>query len=420
MAPVMPLHVPGREVAAPAGAMVPGDGPGSPPIRRFEVGPYAGRPFTPSSAPPASLAIGHRGDVRRVLGEPGWRGDQRPRATPGRDTTAMVSSSSFRIKVRRRSEAKLVGSSAWPARLRNFVEMRAGCTVGETGGAACDTIIVMLLHGASGRSVAPRKDRCNPGSRPDNNPGNFPRSRRSARRGLPAPRCDRWCAGHHAGVERVWCAAHRGRWRPMKSSPSSRSRTPSAGTSGLSSRPLLPKAPRRQRLERPATGLGIGDPPRPVGPGPGAPGIARGRPGSGGAGEPGPGGGLRDRAVHQAELARAVVEQKLIRSEVAEAVNARRPAPQARPEPVTIDLGEAVVTVNRKSARDERRPTSPEGPQRTPGSRPAGCRRRPPGLPNRSDQSGDRGRASSGRGRPVPIATTTPARAGNIAGVIIQ
>lgn len=53
----------------------------------------------------------------------------------------------------------------------------------------------------------------------------------------------------------------------------------------------------------------------------------------------------------QAELARAVVEQKLTRSEVAAAVQAvrsRRPAPAARPEPATFDLGDLVVTVRWK------------------------------------------------------------------------
>jgi ParB family chromosome partitioning protein len=48
----------------------------------------------------------------------------------------------------------------------------------------------------------------------------------------------------------------------------------------------------------------------------------------------------------QAEVASAVVEQNLTRGEVEEivkAVRSRRPAPLARPEPVTLDLGEGVV-----------------------------------------------------------------------------
>jgi ParB family chromosome partitioning protein len=53
----------------------------------------------------------------------------------------------------------------------------------------------------------------------------------------------------------------------------------------------------------------------------------------------------------QAELAAAVVEGGLSRSEVAEAVRAiraRRPAPAARPDPVSVDVGGAVVTVRWK------------------------------------------------------------------------
>jgi ParB family chromosome partitioning protein len=50
----------------------------------------------------------------------------------------------------------------------------------------------------------------------------------------------------------------------------------------------------------------------------------------------------------QAEVAQAVVTDGLTRSEVTEvvrAVRARRPAPPARPDPVTIDLGGCTVTV---------------------------------------------------------------------------
>jgi ParB family transcriptional regulator, chromosome partitioning protein len=56
----------------------------------------------------------------------------------------------------------------------------------------------------------------------------------------------------------------------------------------------------------------------------------------------------------QAEVAQAAVAENLKRSEVAElvqAVKARRPAPKARPEPVTIDLGDGcTVTVRWKKA----------------------------------------------------------------------
>ena len=55
----------------------------------------------------------------------------------------------------------------------------------------------------------------------------------------------------------------------------------------------------------------------------------------------------------QAELAQTVLDQKLTRSEVAEAVQAvraRRPAPVARPEPATFNLGEAGVTIRWKKA----------------------------------------------------------------------
>lgn len=56
----------------------------------------------------------------------------------------------------------------------------------------------------------------------------------------------------------------------------------------------------------------------------------------------------------QAEVAQAVVEQKLSRSEVGElvqAIRAKRPAPAAKPDPVTIDLGDGcVVRVTWKKA----------------------------------------------------------------------
>ena len=64
-------------------------------------------------------------------------------------------------------------------------------------------------------------------------------------------------------------------------------------------------------------------------------------------------GKIADPAI-QAEVAAAAVAGKLSRSEVAEvvqAVRARRPAPQTRPEPVTLDLGDGVtVTVRWKRA----------------------------------------------------------------------
>jgi ParB family chromosome partitioning protein len=63
-------------------------------------------------------------------------------------------------------------------------------------------------------------------------------------------------------------------------------------------------------------------------------------------------GKLEDPAA-QAIMAEAAVEQKLTRSEVLEAVKAvraRRPAAAARPEPVTIDLGDGVVSVKWKKA----------------------------------------------------------------------
>lgn len=55
----------------------------------------------------------------------------------------------------------------------------------------------------------------------------------------------------------------------------------------------------------------------------------------------------------QAELAEAVVEQRLTRSEVAAAVQAvksRRVAPAAKPDPASYDLGECVVTIRWKKA----------------------------------------------------------------------
>jgi ParB family chromosome partitioning protein len=63
---------------------------------------------------------------------------------------------------------------------------------------------------------------------------------------------------------------------------------------------------------------------------------------------------IPDAAV-QAEVAQAVVSEKLTRNEVAElvqAVKARRPAPARRPDPVTIDLGDCSVTVRWKKASD--------------------------------------------------------------------
>ena len=56
--------------------------------------------------------------------------------------------------------------------------------------------------------------------------------------------------------------------------------------------------------------------------------------------------GKLDDAGAQAELARAVVEQKLTRSEVAEAVKAvkaKRPLPASKPAPVDIDLGDGTM-----------------------------------------------------------------------------
>ncbi|MBV8609900.1 MAG: ParB/RepB/Spo0J family partition protein [Singulisphaera sp.] len=53
----------------------------------------------------------------------------------------------------------------------------------------------------------------------------------------------------------------------------------------------------------------------------------------------------------QEELARAIVDEKLTRSEVAEvvrSVRARRPAPSRRPDPVVVDLGDITITVRWK------------------------------------------------------------------------
>lgn len=60
-----------------------------------------------------------------------------------------------------------------------------------------------------------------------------------------------------------------------------------------------------------------------------------------------------DRPEDQSLVAEVAVAQGLRRSEVAElarSVRSRRPAPAARPEPVTIDLGECVVSVKWKKA----------------------------------------------------------------------
>ena len=57
----------------------------------------------------------------------------------------------------------------------------------------------------------------------------------------------------------------------------------------------------------------------------------------------------------QAEVAEAVVTEGLTRTEVTElvqAVKARRPAPDRRPEPITIDLGDCSVTVRWKKASE--------------------------------------------------------------------
>ena len=59
-------------------------------------------------------------------------------------------------------------------------------------------------------------------------------------------------------------------------------------------------------------------------------------------------------AETQAEVAQAVVDQDLTRSEVAElikAVRAKRPAPEARPDPISYDLGDGMfVTVRWRKA----------------------------------------------------------------------
>lgn len=55
----------------------------------------------------------------------------------------------------------------------------------------------------------------------------------------------------------------------------------------------------------------------------------------------------------QEEVARVVVDQKLTRGEVEDlvkAVRAKRPAPAARPDPVSLDLGDGVVTVKWRKA----------------------------------------------------------------------
>ncbi len=60
-----------------------------------------------------------------------------------------------------------------------------------------------------------------------------------------------------------------------------------------------------------------------------------------------------ERPEDQVAVASAVEEQGLARDEVAElvkAVRARRPAPQAKPEPITIDLGPCTVQVRWKRA----------------------------------------------------------------------
>ena len=60
-------------------------------------------------------------------------------------------------------------------------------------------------------------------------------------------------------------------------------------------------------------------------------------------------------AALQAEVAQAVVNEGLTRTEVTElvqAVRARRPAPSRRPEPITIDLGDCSVTVRWKKASE--------------------------------------------------------------------
>jgi ParB family chromosome partitioning protein len=58
-------------------------------------------------------------------------------------------------------------------------------------------------------------------------------------------------------------------------------------------------------------------------------------------------------AESQAEVAQVVVDQKLTRSEVEDLVRAvrlKRPAPLPKPDPITLDLGEGVVTVKWRKA----------------------------------------------------------------------
>ena len=60
-------------------------------------------------------------------------------------------------------------------------------------------------------------------------------------------------------------------------------------------------------------------------------------------------------AAAQAEVARVVVSEGLTRSEVSElvqAVKARRPAAPRRPDPVSVDVGDCIVTVRWKKASD--------------------------------------------------------------------
>jgi ParB family chromosome partitioning protein len=63
-----------------------------------------------------------------------------------------------------------------------------------------------------------------------------------------------------------------------------------------------------------------------------------------------------ERPEDQAVVAQAAVEQRLTRTEVDElvrAVRARKPAPEAKPQPVTVDLGDGtVVTIRWKKAND--------------------------------------------------------------------
>jgi ParB family chromosome partitioning protein len=84
---------------------------------------------------------------------------------------------------------------------------------------------------------------------------------------------------------------------------------------------------------------------------------------------------LPDAAI-QSEVAKAVVEEGLTRTEVValvQAVKSRRPAPARRPDPVTFDLGDCKVTIRwtkasgttalqalRKATRMAQQPESPE------------------------------------------------------------